>query len=65
MHNQSLDLSNGEELEGVFGLKMLGQKIGLKRCIHFFGKVRYLTASYEKPMSNYFWPQLYIYILSS
>ena len=45
MHSQSLDLRNGEELEGVLGLKMFGQKLGLKRCIHFFGKVRYLMAS--------------------
>ena len=58
MHSQSLDLRNGEELEGVLGLKMLGQKLGLKRCIHFFGKVRFLTASRKKQAFGYFWPTL-------
>ena len=58
MHSQSLDLRNGEELEGVLGLKMFGQKLGLKRCIHFFGKVRYLTASCKKCVFDYLNPQV-------
>ncbi len=53
MHSQSLDLRNGEELEGVLGLKMFGQKLELKRCIPFFGKVRYLTARYQKDPPPY------------
>ena len=61
MHSQSLDLRNGKELEGVLGLKMTGQKIGLKRCIHLFGKVRYLTASCKKCVFDYFLSPLYIY----
>ena len=59
MYSPSLDLRNGEELEGVLGLKMFGQKLELKRCIHFFEKDRYLTARYQKDPPPYLFNILY------